>query len=226
MSDGKQMGRIWILGAGRFGRRAADTLLGRFPSASITVIDKYQKAPVSAEIRKWVHRKKIQLIREEGVGFLKKHLNASDGPDWIVPAIPLHVAFEWIKADLESSCGIREISVPEPVFALLPNPMRGRNQAVYTSNADFVCPENCAEPETICTCTRKPRPRILHDFLAAVEYRNFRSIVVVSRQLASGVGGYSPEALFEAKAKVLSSDAPILLSTACKCHGVMHAARV
>jgi hypothetical protein len=219
MSDGKQMGRIWILGAGRFGRRAADILLGRFPSASITVVDRNPKAPVSAEIRR-----RVQLIREEGIGFLKKHLNAPDGPDWIVPAIPLHVAFEWIKADSESSCGIREISVPEPVVVLLPNPIRGWNQAVYTSNADFVCPENCAEPETICTCTRKPRPRVLHDFLAVVEYRNFRSIVVVSRQLAPGVGGYSPEALFEARAKVLSSDAPILLSTACKCHGVMHAA--
>lgn len=232
--------RIWILGAGRFGRRALDTLLKRFPSASVTVVDRNPealKACFNTEATESTERNgggrpepfhgspRIKRLPGEGIGFLKKHLK-EDAPDWIVPAIPVHVAFEWLKSEFESSCRLRGIPVPGPVFDTLPNPVRGRNRAVYMSNADFICPENCPEPETICTCTGKPRPRILHAVLAAVKHRNFRSIVVLSRQLAPGVGGYPPQALFEAHARVQASEAPILLSTACKCHGVMHAARI
>ncbi len=101
--------------------------------------------------------------------------------------------------------------------------MRGKNGELYLSNADFICPTNCTEPDRICSYTGKARPCILFQKLRALRYHDFRSIVIRSRQLAPGVGGYTPHDLFSALDTILSADGPVLMSTACKCHGVMHA---
>ena len=53
-----------------------------------------------------------------------------------------------------------------------------------------------------------------------------KGIVIQSRQLAPGVGGYAPSELFEVLSLVRSAETPVLLSTACKCHGVINAFEV
>jgi hypothetical protein len=113
--------------------------------------------------------------------------------------------------------------VPEAVVQRLPNVFRGEGGAIYASNADFLCPDNCPEPEAICTHTGKPRPCNLYEKLGEVAAPPFRAIVVRSLQLAPGVGGYRPETLFQTLAAVQRVSGPVLLSTACRCHGVMHA---
>ena len=82
------------------------------------------------------------------------------------------------------------------------------------SMADFICPDHCPEPKDICTHTGKPRPFNLYKKLESIKYDHFRSVVVRSRQLSPGVGGYSPGALFHALDVIKSSTTPILLSTA------------
>ncbi|MGD8613081.1 MAG: potassium transporter, partial [Desulfobacterales bacterium] len=91
------------------------------------------------------------------------------------------------------------------------------------SIADFKCPANCSEPDDICTHTGKPRPMILHEFLKSIQPKGFTSIVIRSHQLAPGVGGYTPAALFDALDQIKKMQSPVLLSTACSCHGVMNA---
>ncbi len=50
---------------------------------------------------------------------------------------------------------------------------------------------------------------------------NFCSQVIRSYQLGPGIGGYRPEQLFQLLADIRQSRTPLLVSTACRCHGVV-----
>jgi len=208
---------IWILGAGRLGRRAARSLRQKYPRAGIVLIDSSGKACAQMESSSFT------VFCREGIGHLLKNLKKGRGPDWIVPMIPVHVAYEWMRLKLEKSHRIQPAAVPSEVADKLPNPIRGADGQIYMTNATFICPWNCPEPDDICTHTGQPRPQILHRFLEEMKHPEFRPVVVQSRQLAPGIGGYQPAALFQALETVASGNAPVLLSTACRCHGVMHA---
>jgi len=215
------MDRIWIIGAGRFGLKAAAKLRRKIPDSEIIVVEK--KAGICDRLT----GEPFRIVCRNGVAYLSENLQKkSDVPDWIVPAIPVHVAFEWIRKKLAGDYQLKMLSVPDPLIAALPNSIRGKNDELYVSNADFVCPEHCSEPYEICTYTGKPRPRILHKVLEAIQYDDFYPVVIQSRQLCPGVGGYSPHALFKALEEIVTANAPILLSTACRCHGVVHAFKV
>jgi hypothetical protein len=141
-------------------------------------------------------------------------------PDWVVPCIPVHVACEWMKQCLAPRYHVETMAVPDKVAGMLPNTMNGNDGALYMSNADFICPDK------LCTYTGKPRPAVVHQLLGAINYENFKSVVLISRQIGPGVGGYRSKDLLLALDQVLDAGSPVLLSTACKCHGVMHALRV
>jgi hypothetical protein len=117
------------------------------------------------------------------------------------------------------------MAIPEHLVISLPNTIKGDHGELYISNADFICPENCPEPEDICTYTGMPRPHLLHQVLSAIDDKSFYPVVITSSQLQPGIGGYSARTLFEALKKVKHAAGPVLLSTACRCHGVMHAFR-
>lgn len=208
---------IWILGAGRYGRRAADALRQQNPEADMVIIDS------SDEVCARMENLSCTVVCREGVDYLFENLKEGRGPDWIIPMIPVHVAYEWIRLKLALSHRITAAAVPEQVLKRLPNPVKGAEGQIYISNADFRCPPNCPEPDDICTHTGKPRPQILHRFLENIKHPEFRTVVIQSLQLAPGIGGYQPEALFQALKTVASGNDPVLLSTACRCHGVMHA---
>ncbi len=214
------MKSIWIIGAGRFGLKAAKALSRHYPGADITVVDKSEKACREME------KLSFKSVCQDGIEYIAKHLKGPDYPDWIIPVIPVHVAYEWIRIKLSKTYRLETMAVPDKLAMTLPNTIKGADGEIYISNADFICPENCSEPDEICTYTGKPRPRILHKVLASIEYNNFRSVVVTSRQLTPGIGGYTPKALFDALSEVVVSTTPVLLSTACKCHGVMHAFKI
>lgn len=211
------MAKIWIIGGGRFGRQAAQKLLQSRPTMDITVIEQ------DVTVCKRLLKQPFNSICTDGIGYLSENLQASDDPDWIIPAIPVHVAYEWIRQKLSGRYFFQPLAVPEEVAGILPNMVSGADGECYISNADFICPDDCREPSETCTHTGKPRPRILHSFLKAIRHDNFGSIVITSRQLGPGIGGYAPAALFQALDEVVVSKPRILLSTACRCHGVMHA---
>jgi hypothetical protein len=211
---------IWILGAGRHGRRAADALRQNNPAADMTMVESCPE--VCAQMATLT----FTVVCRDGVKFLLENLQEGRGPDWIIPMIPVHVAYEWIRLKVAKSHRFHAIAVPEMVVERLPNPVSGPDGQIYISNANFRCPPNCPEPDDICTYTGKPRPRILHQFLEKIYHPGFRSVVVHSRQLLPGIGGYSPAALFQTLRTVASANECVLLSTACRCHGVMHAFRI
>ena len=206
---------FWIIGGGNFGLKAAKELCKANPSDQITLVE--QEKTVCRQIRKHGY----QTVCMDGLQYLDHHLISADSPDWIVPAIPLHVAYEWIKARMSARYVIERIPVPKDLVAALPNPISGETGQLYISIADFICPADCPEPDKICTYTQKPRAMILHEFLKSIQLKNLKSVVIRSHQLVPGVGGYKPQALYEALKEIETAQMPVLLSTACRCHGVI-----
>ncbi len=160
------------------------------------------------------------LEQGDGAAFLARHLHGEDEPDWIIPALPVHLAAEWCLLRLGSE-RIRRLDLPCEVDPLLPNPMRGAGGDIYVSHATFKCPSDCAEPRHICTVTQEPRKRNMFEHLGDVRLPGFRSLVIRSRQLGPGIGGYRPRQLFDLLKQVKHAETSVLLSTACRCHGVV-----
>lgn len=204
---------VWIIGAGKFGLKALLKLQKKM-AVRFVVIDSDSQA---------VHKAQDtadKVVIQDGVDFLVENLNQKNGPDWIVPAVPVHLAYEWVCRKLKGQKTATPISIPDDFTDRLPNPIQGSNGEIYLSNADFICPDDCPEPDCLCAHTGKARPRILFQALEEWSFPMFRSIVVRSQQLAPGVGGYRPKELFAALNAILAADGPKILSTACKCHGV------
>jgi len=211
------MKSIWILGAGKFGLKAAKKMRRKNFRTEITIIEK------KSETCNQIEKLDFKTVCMDGIDYLDQNLKSLDYPDWLIPAIPVHAAYEWVRLKIKGSYILKTIPVPEEVTMSYPNVFKGKRCEIYMSIADFICPDNCPEHEDICTHTGKPRPFSLYKKLESTKHDNFRSVVVRSRQLASGVGGYSPGALFHALDAIKTSTIPVLFSTACRCHGVMHA---
>jgi hypothetical protein len=206
------MKEIWIIGAGFFGSLALDRLdNGKY---KFVIID---ADPDNIEKLKGRNR---TVICEEGVEFLEKNLRENNKPDWIIPALPVHLAAEWCLLKLGPE-KIFRIGMPDKIEDRVPNPSRGSLSEIYVSHATFICPDNCPEPKDICTHTGKKRKNSLYEILEKLKIPDRKSLVVRSLQLGNGVGGYRPEQLFDLLEQVKKSTKKLLISTACRCHGVI-----
>ncbi len=214
------MKNIWIIGAGRFGKKAVSAMKRHHPHAVVTVMDHSPQA-CSA-----IDDPAVTTICTDGVSYLYHHLENGADPDWIIPVIPVHLAFEWMRLRLLSEYRLEPVEIPEAVKRSLPNVHSGKSGEIFVSVASFVCPENCPEPSDICTYTRKPRTLILHQRLQSLSCPPFVNVALQSQQLAPGIGGLRPQSLWDGLAAVLAARFPVLLSTACKCHGVVQAFRI
>lgn len=204
-----------IIGCGRFGSRAAAELLRGNPQSRIIVVDKSKRA-----LRR-VARLPVRTETCDGVVFLRQILSEDQEVDSIIPAVPLHLAFEFILSQLKP-LGAKRSEIP-PLHGL-PNPMAGPGGDLYTSFADFLCPENCPEP-LYCSVTGEHRPEPLFRRWMNLE-GPFESKVIRSLQLGQGVGGFRLKRLLnltEELKKKRDKERLILISTACRCHGVTSA---
>ena len=202
-----------IIGCGHFGSRAAEKLFPKNLHSEITVVDKSRKA-----LQK-VSRLPIQTVVCDGIFYLSQFLSEGRKVNYIVPAVPFHLVFEFILSQLKSSRAKRR---KIPPLSGLPNPVLGKTGDLYTSLADFVCSEDCPEPAQYCFATRKRRPMPLYQILSDMQ-GHFETKVIRSQQLGPGVGGFRPDALLnltEDIEKKRNSDRLILISTASRCHGV------
>lgn len=206
---------IWVLGAGRFGTIAAQRLLKKVARLHVRAVDHRQDRlrglPPGTE-----------TISGDAVSYLVEHIGVGVDPDWIVPAVPVHVAWEFIRKRLSAEKTLVALTLGEDLLSKLPNAMTGEGGAVYASIADFLCPDNCPEPADRCTHTGKPRPMELFSAIPDIADDAWSAVVVRSHQLAPGVGGYRPAALLDALDRVETAQKPVLLATACRCHGVIH----
>jgi hypothetical protein len=205
-----------IIGCGHFGSRAVKILLQKDPHSKIIVVDKSKKA-----LQK-VSRLPIETIISDGIFYLSQFLSKGRKTNYIIPAVPLHLAFEFILSQLKP-LGAKRKRIPSILG--LPNPVSGKTGDLYISLANFLCSEDCPEPAQYCTITKKRRSKPLYQILNDLEGA-FESRVIRSQQLRPGIGGFRPKALLdllEDIKKKKNSGRSILVSTASRCHGVTSA---
>ncbi len=142
------------------------------------------------------------------------------GPDWVVPAVPVHLAWEWCRLTLGIN-RLKTCPLPEDIDGCLPHPMRGTDHQIYVSHADFLCSPNCSEPDERCTVTGKPRKKDMFRLIANLKLPEVVSFVIQSRQLGPGTGGYTPADLYALADRISSHNGRCLVATACRCHGVI-----
>ena len=208
------MEKIWIIGVGQFGHIAFQRLSEAGKERHFVLVD-----PVKDNLLR-CERPNSVLAVSDGVKFLEKHLKKGREPDWVVPALPVHLAAEWLLLRLGPRM-LKRVPLPSKIEMHVPNSSRGLEGNLYVSHADFKCPDNCDEPRDICTITRKKRKQNMYEILGDLEIELFRSLNIRSHQLGPGIGGYRAEQLYELAEKVERAMGPILVSTACRCHGVV-----
>jgi hypothetical protein len=208
------MEEIWIIGLGHFGHIALQRLSESAKDRHFVLVD-----PVEENLLKCTGPTATLRI-SDGVKFLERHLKTGRKPDWIIPALPVHLAAEWILLHLGPT-RLRRVPLPSELDRLVPNPIRGSEGNLYVSHADFKCPADCDEPRDICSITRKIRHQNMYDFLFNLSVKQFNSLNIRSHQLGPGIGGYRPEKLIELMENVEQTRGIILVSTACRCHGVI-----
>jgi hypothetical protein len=212
-----QMETFWILGAGRFGSQAAQRLRQQNKDRSLLLVDS------KAEPLKQLEAESIKIIRKDAIDFLVDHSGL--GHEWVVPAVPVHVAFAWLCRQLAKEGLVTQQSVPAAIEPQVPNPLRVESGALYTSFATFRCPDDCNEAAESCTITGKTRAANLFDLIGDTKVEGYEIRVLRSHQLAPGVGGYQLSALWRLLEDVRWAAAEILVATACRCHGVIDALR-
>lgn len=209
-----QPNTIVILGAGRFGRLAAKRLPVRYPQASLIIVDRD-----AARLENFQGTPPVEKVQQDALAFLESLEPTKDL--WIVPAIPVHVAWQWILCRLRRIGSAHPLPVPVELDHHVPHPLRTPAGTLYASFADFRCPDNCPEPDKICTFTGKPRQGILHQHLARLSAPGHRIHVLRSRQMAPGVGGYTLDQMQEILRAVKAHPGAHILATSCSCHAVL-----
>jgi len=206
-----------ILGAGHFGQRALFKCSHEYPNCRITIVDRNGTA-----LKNCTRFHSCETVCDDGISYLNSLSQVTSNQSlWIIPSIPIHVAFEWVTSHLLRP--VQRIDIPDAILKQLPNPMAGGKGTVFMSYATFKCVDNCPEPVDHCYITGQPRLISLFEKLQGLQSNDFLSIVLQSKQILPGIGGFQFSDLIATLSQVDVSEKPVLLSTACRCHGVMDA---
>lgn len=203
---------FYVAGGGRFGRQAISKLLLR-PRAKVFVIE---KSPATAEkLLAAIPLLAGRLVVADAVTYLSSSIS-QDAHDsvWIVPTIPLHLAAAIIR-QLAGRGYLDWEEIPS-----LPHAFSGPHGELYSSLADFTCPEDCPQPPDYCYTTGEPREKSLVQMLEQISYHDYPALVLQSRQLAPGVGGFQVAAIRKLLEQINDISGRLVFSTACLCHGV------
>lgn len=206
---------VIIIGAGHFGARAARIISER-SDAPVFVVDPKEKDLLS------LGNLRVEIVQDDGIQFLLDNFHLMKEGTTVVPALPLHLAYEWLIRSLSGNVKTRKLPVPE-TSPPLPHACSASEGSTLVSYADFLCPDDCPEP-VHCTVTGKKREQPMYALLRNLRLPPFQVHVIRSHQLAPGLGGYKAGDLKETAETVLDSGAGMwILGTACKCHGILTA---
>ena len=162
------METVWIIGAGNFGLSALKKLSVQNKKRYFTLVDKH-KVCLNQTLKN-----RSQFIKADGLSFVVDNLKTDSEPDWIIPTLPLHLLAEWSLAHLRKLGFQRDFLLPSELDRMVPNSVRGENGDIYASHATFKCPDNCCEPEKICTVTKMPREKNMFEILEEIKLPSFQ----------------------------------------------------
>ena len=211
------MGSYLILGAGKFGRLALQRLARQDAAATFLVVDRIPSALAAVRA---LELPGVTGVVAEAVAFLAANLREDSPWDWLIPMVPVHVAWAWLLAGPLK--GWETAVVPEALMALGPVSFRGPEGQIYLSRAAHLCPDDCPESDPVCPVSGESREVALFAELANLTRPGLAIRVVASRQLAPGVGGYPPQELMALARELNGMSGRVLIATACRCHGVVH----
>jgi len=211
------MASYLILGAGKFGRLALERLARQDAEAAFWVVD---RDPAALAAARTGNNRRVQFREHEAADFLTGHLDRGSW-DWLIPMVPVHVAFAYLTAHPEVASHWEAAAVPEAVAQGVPLAQRGPRGELFLSRAGHLCPDDC-RPGPVCPVSGESRDVPLYEHLASLQISGFEMLVVASRQLAPGVGGYPPRLLAALVRDLASCREKALIATACRCHGVVH----
>ena len=206
-----------IVGAGRFGRLAWQRLQQLHPRATFCLVDREPE-----KLAFFPAHSQTQTVAAPADAFLAQVLAHPPWPEWIIPAVPIHLAYAWLRRSQPAGACWQPLAVPAGLGEDLPFRQVGGSGEVYLSLATERCPDDCPEPAGRCSLTGAVRSLNLFDYLARQQLPGGEILVVRSHQLAPGVGGYRPEALLRLREEVIRAGAKLIVCTACRCHGVCH----
>jgi hypothetical protein len=198
-----------IAGYGRFGRIALARLRESFPDTQVFIIENDKE-----KLREEFPSRTIP-IQTDAVAFLSN----SDGletDDFVIPMVPFHLAAHYISAKLPN---ISETSLPEEIAPVALNQIRMNFSNLLVSRADFLCPDDCSEPEACTVTGRINEP--LYETLRSIRVPGFSVLVQRSYQILPGVGGYPVRDLIKLLDGITLGRH--LVATSCKCHGIITA---
>ncbi len=206
---------IWIIGYGKFGGRTVDLLADSGNEhLYITVVDSRTPDHVPDG---------IDYVQAEGIGWFVDNFHRTSKVDRIIPALPVHLAAEWLRKRLAAEDRtVEQLPVPEKILPLLPNPYKISADTYAISHATFLCPADCDEPEEFCTVTGLPRPTPLYELVSSISLDKVVILSLQSRQFASGAGGfYAADLWLLLETVQRHAPADFLICTSCKCHGII-----
>lgn len=160
-------------------------------------------------------------VLADGPQFLTKYQDWIKDEDWIIPALPIHLAWKWLDLNLSATLRTEVVSPPRELGSGL-SYCEFLGKGLFVSYASFVCPENCPSPVGRCFKTKEKRALSLWEFLMDRRGHYGTLEVIESRQLGPGVGGFPFKELRRIKTEALRGHPPFFVATACRCHGVIH----
>lgn len=212
------MASFLILGAGKFGLLALQRLSDQDPEARFVVVDRQAAALALAQSS---GAAEVELVEADAIGYLATHLGAESPWRWLIPMVPIHVAYAWLLEGPLAGQGWEPFDVPKELQNLAAFSVNGTMGEMYLSMTRHLCPDYCSEPP-VCPVSGEERQQPLFHLLEKASHPGLPILVVASQQLAPGVGGYSPYRLVELAGAVSKTSGPLLVATACHCHGVVH----
>ena len=209
------MSRIFIIGFGQVGREIMPLVKKRWPGDKTWIVDHDPKALTMENGSYGIS------VLEDGPRFLARNQAWIRDEDWIIPALPIHLAWHWLYLNLKASFKTRSLR-PDHLLDLKLPFKKKFGPALLVSYADFICPNHCPAPLGRCFKTREERPSPLWRFLETCLSPKGNLHVIESRQMAPGMGGYPFGELKKALHRAWQSGPPFFLATACRCHGIIN----
>jgi hypothetical protein len=203
-----------IVGGGKYGCAAVEYL--RKNRRGFVVVD---KDPLCLAVKRY-GLKSVERVGAEGEHFFEggiaKVLELIEclEPEYVFPTAPIHIAAELAKSKFKL---VPWDEVIDCILANLPSSVllqAGKGNLIVSYNRDKECLEKCEAPE-VCPTTHKKKPCTM-DKLMKFAYPE--GIILVSYQLAPGIGALRGSELLEFFAQVKEKD-KFVVATACSCHG-------
>ena len=201
---------VTIIGAGRAGKRALEVLT----SLGFNRIRAVDPDPGALESL----RAGAEVIQADGIDWLSRDDRDRLAGEWIVPTLPIHLAFAWLLAVLGDKAG--QVDVPIRAVEGLPGLTASRDGGFTISLAQGLCRPDCDERKG-CAWS-KAYPVTLPQALGRLAQQRPLELIR-SRTLAPGLGGFPRAVLDRLKTNVQSGPGQVIVATACRCHGVIHA---